>query len=147
LIVRTLGAGGRVCLIQFLKANEYSEIRFLRERIDLFQYGSGDWVDPQHPADADRHSAEEGLARAGVAIRSGDYDLIVLDEVLVATAWKLVSVDALMEMLDISTRSEIVLTGRYADPRVIDRADLVTEMREVKHYFRKGVPARPGIEY
>jgi cob(I)alamin adenosyltransferase len=146
LMIRHLGAGGKPCLIQFLKKDDYSEIRFLRGMLDIFQYGSGEWVDPKNVTDADRSAALDGIKKAAEILRGGEYTLVVLDEINVAIAWNLIPVEEVLTLLDIPTMAERVLTGRYADPRIIERADLVTEMNEVKHYYRQGVDARVGIE-
>jgi cob(I)alamin adenosyltransferase len=147
LILRNLGAGQRPCLIQFLKKDDYSEILWLKGQIDLFQYGSGEWVDPNHLTGADISAAQQGLAQAETILRENRHDLVVLDEINVAVAWKLLPVEAVLAVINIPTRAELVLTGRSADPRILERADLVTEMREIKHYYRQGIAARPGIEF
>lgn len=147
LSVRHLGAGGRPCLIQFLKSNPYSEIRFLRDKVDVFQFGSGEWVDPGHLSEADLAAARAAMDKAAEVLRSGEYSLVVLDEVNVAVGWNLVPVGDLLDLMNAAGSTELVLTGRHAHPDVIERADLVTEMREIKHYFRTGLDAREGIEF
>ncbi len=150
LSIRALGRGKRVCLIQFMKKNwEYGEIRMLEkiDGIDVFQFGTDKLIDPNHPAPIDFEEAELAFSKAKDAIRSGSYDLIVIDEINVAVEWKLLPVEKQLELMNIPTEAELVMTGRYARQVVIDRADLVTEMREIKHYFAQGVPAREGIEH
>jgi cob(I)alamin adenosyltransferase len=91
--------------------------------------------------------AREGLKEVKEVITSGSYSLVILDEANIATHYNLFSVDELLELSDKRPENvELVITGRYADPRVIERADLVTEMCEVKHYYTKGIKARKGIE-
>ena len=94
-----------------------------------------------------KKAAQEGLKKAFDAVESGLYDLIVLDEINVAAHFKYIDVEDVLKL--ISSRSqtcELILTGRYADERVMEKADLVTEMKNIKHYYEKGVPARDGIE-
>lgn len=95
----------------------------------------------------DRAAAQAGLADAGARLTSGDYDVVVLDEANVAAFLGLFTVDALLELMEVRPpQVELVLTGRRADKRIMARADLVTEMREVRHYQAAGVQARKGIE-
>ncbi len=150
LCIRALGRGKKVCLIQFMKKNwEYGEIRMLNrlDGIDVFQFGTDKLIDPNNPAPIDFEEAELAYRKAKDVLESGQYDIVVIDEINVAVAWKLLPVEKQLELLDIETDSEIVMTGRYARQEVIDRADLVTEMREIKHYYVNGIPAREGIEH
>jgi cob(I)alamin adenosyltransferase len=92
--------------------------------------------------------AADGLARARAAMMSGEYDIVVFDEILTAHRFHLISVDSILELVRSRPECvELVLTGRYAPQEVIDAADLVTEMLEVKHYFNQGIGARRGIEF
>ena len=150
LIVRALGRDKKVCLIQFMKKNyEYGEIQFLKkqENIDIFQFGTDKLIDPKNPSDIDYKEAELAYKKAKEVILSQKYDLIVIDEINIAVSWKLLPLERQLELMEIKTDSEIVMTGRYADKRVVMKADLVTEMLEIKHYYQKGVSARIGIEY
>lgn len=150
LIIRALGRNKTVCLIQFMKKNfEYGEIQFLSKQtgIDIYQFGTDKLVDPNNPAEIDFEEAEKAYKKAKEAITSQKYDLIVIDEINVATSWGLLAKEKQLELMNIKTKSEIVMTGRYASQSAIEKADLVTEMREVKHYYTQGVPARIGIEY
>lgn len=111
-------------------------------------FGHEHFVDPNNVQDEDREQARLALQAARTALLSGKYDLVVLDEVNVATSWKLIDVEDLLRLMDEKPPDvELVLTGRYADKRIIDKADLVTEVLEVKHPYQKGIPARKGIEY
>ncbi len=95
-----------------------------------------------------RESAHHGLERSCHALLLGSNDIVVLDEVDVAISFGLLSLDSVLEMIALRPQHvELVLTGRQAPPELIARADLVTEMREVAHYYRDGVLARSGIEY
>jgi cob(I)alamin adenosyltransferase len=106
------------------------------------------FVDPNDPDPADVEIARQGMATARDAIASGDYHLVVLDEVNVAVNLGLVEEDELLAMVDARPEHvEVVLTGRDASSRIIERADLVTEMRMVKHFYEAGIPARRGIEF
>jgi len=150
LAVRAAGAGKKVFIGQFMKGRTYSEISALERFSDLItveQYGSGRFVKGK-PAPEDVEAAREGLKKGAAAIESGRYDIVILDEANIACWYGMFSVHELLEAIELSRgRVEIVVTGRKADPKLIERADLVTEMLEVKHYFHAGVPAREGIEY
>ncbi len=99
------------------------------------------------PETADVDIAQRGLIECKAAMLSGEYRMVVLDEANVAVALSLLSVDDLVELIACRPEPvELVLTGRWAHPRVLERADLVTEMREVKHYYRRGILARVGVE-
>ena len=150
LISRSLGCGNKVCLIQFMKKNyEYGEIQFLekQENITIIQTGTDQLVDPNNPAQIDLDEAQIGYEKAREAIISSKYDLIVIDEINVAVSWNLLSLEKQLELMNISSDAEIIMTGRYAKEEVIAKADLVTEMKEIKHYFNSGTPARKGVEY
>lgn len=99
------------------------------------------------PNEDDIRLARAGLGEVEEAITSGNYDLVILDEINVATWFKLIEVEELLRLIEVRPKPvELVFTGRRADPRLIERADLVTEMREIKHYYQVGVQARKGIE-
>ncbi len=150
LIIRALGRNHKVCLIQFMKKNfEYGEIQFLskQENLDIFQFGTDKLIDPNNPSEIDFSEAEKGYKKVLECIDSNKYDLIVIDEINVAVSWKLLPKEKQLEIFRLDTKSEIVMTGRYALPEVIEKADLVTEMKEIKHYFNIGINARKGIEF
>jgi cob(I)alamin adenosyltransferase len=150
LALRAAGAGWDVFFGQFAKGGATSELLLLErlsDRITIRQFGHSEFVDSDCPASLDAELADDGWNQARRAVLSGNYALVVLDEVNVAVALGLIAVDSLLELIDARPPGvELVLTGRWAHPRVIQRADLVTEMREVKHYYRSGVLAREGIE-
>ncbi len=151
LAFRAMGHGLKTYIGQFMKGKLYGELdaaRMVSPYITIDQYGRDTFIHVQHPPrEEDVRDAQVGLARAREAMLSGDYDIIVLDEICTASHFNLISV---ADMLEIITHKpdgvEVILTGRNAPPEVIDAADLVTEMKEVKHYFRKGIQARDGIE-
>jgi cob(I)alamin adenosyltransferase len=149
LALRAAGAGWKVFIGQFAKGQATSELDALRrfeDRITIRQFGGEELIDPR-PKNSDLEQAERGLAECATAISSGRYRLVILDEANVAATMRLLSLQKLLELIDSRPKSvELVLTGRWAPSEILDRADLITEMREVKHYYRKGVPARKGIE-
>ncbi len=149
LALRAAGHGMRTYIGQFMKGQSYGELEALRDHpfITIEQYGDPrcirrEEVTPEHIAQAQR-----GLERARAAMLSGQYDIVVLDEVNVSIWFGLLSTEEVLAFLDQRPAEvEVVLTGRRAPPELIERADLVTEMREVKHYYQRGLPARNGIE-
>jgi cob(I)alamin adenosyltransferase len=149
LALRAAGAGWNVFIAQFAKGMSTSELAALErfdDRITIRQYGRDSFLRGE-PADSDCLSAERGLTECAAAIASGGYRLVILDEANVAPLLRLFPVERLLTLIDARPPGvELVLTGRGAHPCVLERADLVTEMREVKHYYRRGVLARTGIE-
>jgi cob(I)alamin adenosyltransferase len=150
LAVRAAGAGLKVFIGQFIKMRDYSEIKALKERfsdlITLEQFGTGGFIGgkvfPEHI-----QAAGKGLKRIKELMISGKYDVVICDEVNVAVSLGLLSVEDLLELIALKPENiEMVFTGRGADPKMIEAADLVTEMTEIKHYYKKGVNARTGIE-
>lgn len=149
LALRAAGAGLRVYIIQFIKKRRCSEHKALERFDDLVtikQSGKG-FLLKRKPNASDIEAARQGLEEAKLIMRSREYDLIILDEVNIAVRRALISPEELIEVMDMKpVKVELVITGRYADEKVIERADLVTEMRDLKHYAEKGVKARIGIE-
>jgi cob(I)alamin adenosyltransferase len=149
LSLRAAGAGLKIYIAQFLKQGDYSEIKALKrfsDAIVLEQFGLGQFVKGQ-PTQAEIDAARDGLEKARKRLSSGDYDMVVLEEANVAVAIGLFSCKDLMEIIrQKPDHVELVITGRGAAPEVIEKADLVTEMKAVKHYYEKGVQARIGIE-
>lgn len=149
LALRAAGAGLKVYIAQFVKGMEYSELKALRNLSDSIvvkQYGRDCFIYRQ-PEEEDRRLALEGLKDVYNVMCSGQYHLVILDEANIATRFNLFSVEDLLDLIHGKPENvEIVITGRRADPRIIEEADLVTEMREIKHYYQKGVQAREGIE-
>ena len=149
LALRAAGAGLRVFIGQFMKHGDYSEMRGLdrlQPQVQVEQFGTDRWV-RQPIQDEDREAARTGLRRAREVLARAEHDLVILDEINVALHYKLVSRTEMAALLSARPENvEIVLTGRRAPAWLTDEADLVTEMREVKHYMQQGVPARVGIE-
>ena len=115
--------------------------------MEIRQYGLSRFI-RNTPAQADIEAARKGLTEIAQLIISGEYDIVILDEANIAIYYGLFSADELIEVLKQKPdETEIIITGRHAKPELIEIADLVTEMQEVKHYYTKGVEARTGIEY
>ena len=150
LALRAVGAGKRVFFAQFVKGKPYSEINVIQDQIPqikLKQFGRGCFI-VEKPEKEDIEAAQNGLKELEKIVQSGDYDLVVLDELTIALYYDLFSVEDVLSMLrNRSEYCEIVITGRNAPLELIEIADLVTEMTEVKHYYNEGVEAREGIEF
>ncbi len=149
LAVRAAGAGLRVFIGQFIKKGRYSEIQGLQcfgDRIVCKQYGRGCWIRGRS-AEEDAALARQGLEEVREIIKSEKYQVVILDEIIMAVWLKLLDTDDLIDLISAKPEHvELVLTGRRADPRLFEYADLVTEMCEIKHYYQQGVMAREGIE-
>ena len=149
LSIRAAGAGLRVFIAQFIKADEYSEIKALKRFSDLItveQFGMGGFIGG-NPSSGDIEAAQKGAARVKEIISSETYDVVVLDEANIAVNYKLISEQDLLDIINAKSKNiELVITGRDAAPKIIEKADLVTHMKAVKHYFQNGVEARVGIE-
>jgi len=149
LALRASGAGLSVYIAQFVKGMKYSELKAIKklsESVTIKQYGRDCFIH-KDPEKEDIQVARDGLREARKIMTSGKYQIIILDEANIATYFNLFSVDDLLDFMRAKPEGvELVITGRMADPRIIEEADLVTEMREVKHYYEKGVQAREGIE-
>ncbi len=151
LALRAAGHGMRTYIGQFLKGRHYGELESLRslsKYITVEQYGLNEWVHVDSVTPEQQAAAQDGLKRIRQALHSGRYDIVILDEVNVALHFGLLTEEELLNLIDKKPAGvELVLTGRRAPPGIIDRADLVTEMREVKHPYQRGMEARPGIEF
>ena len=149
LAVRALGHGRHVAIIQFLKKDKnYGEYKILSTLATMLQFGTGSFVDMKNPSPQEISSAKSGLDKSREIIFSGLYEIVILDEITVAMNLNLISEeDVIGLMTDKPNDVELILTGRGATKKMIETADLVTEMKEVKHYFKKGVKAREGIEF
>lgn len=150
LALRAMGAGLRVCIIQFMKAGQYSEIKALKKykKADIFQFGRKIFVNFKKPAKIDIDLAKKGLTKAKMVLKTKKYDLVILDEINMAVYFKLIKLIELIKLIKGKPKgAELVLTGRYAHPKVIKLADYVTKMKEIKHPFRNGLLARKGYDY
>jgi cob(I)alamin adenosyltransferase len=149
--VRAAGAGLKTYIAQFMKEYPYSELESLKlfkEKITIEQFCGDEFVyRRQLPDESEIKKASEGLSSAKAKMLSGEYDLIILDEAIVAIYFKLLTVNQILEFIESKPESvELILTGRYCPQELISKADLVTEMKEIKHYYTQGITARKGIE-
>jgi len=149
LALRAAGAGLKVYIGQFVKGKYYSELRSLKKikNIKIEQLGRRCFI-KNPPTPKDILLARQGLEKIKKHILRRAYNLVILDEINIALKLKLLKLDEVISLLKNTPEDlEIVLTGRYAHPEILKLADLVSDIKEVKHYFRKGVRARKGIEF
>lgn len=149
LALRASGAGLKVFIGQFVKGMHYHELDTLEHlpNISLKQYGLDCFI-VNEPTQNDIDAARKGFAEMSRIVMEGKCDLVIFDEINIALYYKLLGVDELIKLIrERPAHVELVLTGRYAPGELLDLADLVTEMREVKHYYQDGIEARKGIEY
>lgn len=152
--VRAAGRGWRVCILQFIKGSwHYGEevgLKRLEPEVELVKAGKGfvGIIDDKLPREEHERAAREALEEARKRVHSGNYRLVVLDEISYAVQMGLLGKEEVLELVRSRPPNvHLVLTGNHAVPELIEMADLVTEMKEVKHPFRKGVPAQKGIDY
>jgi cob(I)alamin adenosyltransferase len=150
LALRAVGRGLKVCVFQFIKGGgrygEHLAAEKLAPLLTIIQTGRPGWVNTKDITE-DRRTAQEAFVQAEELLTSGEFDLFICDEINGAVGFGLIDVEQVLELISRRPeKTEMVLTGRNADERVIEAADLVTEMREIKHYYKAGVPARTGIE-
>jgi cob(I)alamin adenosyltransferase len=149
LAIRAAGAGLNVYIAQFMKRGDYSEIKGLdrfSDRITVEQFGCGRFIKGR-PSAEDVAAAGQGLNKVKTILAAGKHAVVILDEASVAVSLNLFPEKELLEIIDHRPDNvEIIITGRGATSAIIEAADLVTEMKEIKHYFKKGVAARLGIE-
>ena len=149
LVMRAAGAGLRIYLGQFIKGRDYSEIRSLRERfpsVVVKQFGHGKFIRGK-PSSEELACGHAGLGELTTVLLSGQYDVVIADEACTAVLAGLFPESELISLIERKPATvELILTGRAAGPALIERADLVTEMKCVKHYYNAGVRGRPGIE-
>lgn len=152
LILRASGAGMKSYFCQFIKGQPSSELKILTESLSgvtCAQYGLGRFFTPGHnPSRDDINAAQKGFRDLETSMLSGSYNLAVADEINVAVKIGLLTTEQVCHLIDDKPDNvELVLTGRDAPPEIIEKADLVTEMRNIKHYFDRNIGARKGIEY
>jgi cob(I)alamin adenosyltransferase len=149
-VIRALGHGLKVYIGFFMKDRPSGERDVLSRlpNVTMESFGAGGFVDRANIKPEEKERAKRGLAAASQAMLSGSYDLVVLDEINLAVAWKLVELDEVLKLIDSKPEGvELILTGRRADSKLVQSADLVTEMLKIKHPYDEGVKAREGIEY
>jgi cob(I)alamin adenosyltransferase len=150
--LRTIGHGHKVLVVQFMKGKKYGEVlaaeKFLADRLITIQCGLDSFVMKNNPAPVDIELARQGLSLAKQAVVSGDYQMIILDEINVALDFNLVPLEEVLDMIKAKPAPlDLVLTGRYAPAEIIALADTVSEVREIRHHYAKGVKERAGIEF
>jgi len=150
LALRAVGAGFKVFFAQFMKNMSTSEsqtLKLLGGNVVFKQFGSGGYI-INTPSKKDFECARAGFAEVDRAVKSGQFDMIAADEICTALYYKLIDIEKVLELVkSCPPQTELVFTGRYACDTLIEAADLVTEMREVKHFYSNGVSARKGIEF
>jgi len=151
LALRAVGRGLKVYVIQFIKGGfDYGELHVVERlpNLKLATFGRGRFITNLPPSEEDVKLAREAFELAKRVVKSGEHDVVILDEINVALNLKMIKTKDVIPLIkDKPKHVELILTGRYAPVQVIDAADLVTEMREVKHPYTQGVPPRKGIEY
>jgi cob(I)alamin adenosyltransferase len=148
--IRAVGAGLSVYMIQFMKGRRYSELDGLSTvpHFTVIQFGRDEFVSKETPAQVDIDLAVQGFAHAREIIQNGTYDVVILDEINVALDYHLLLLQDILSLLkEKPEHVELVLTGRYAHPKVIKQADVVSEILEIKHPYQKGVQCRMGIDW
>ena len=149
LALRAAGHGLRTYIAQFMKGQSYGELSSIRliPEIKIEQFGKDTFIHIDQASQEDIRMAKQGLEKASQAMLSHKYNIIILDEINVAIHFKLLTIAQVMDFISSKPENiELILTGRRAPQELIDRADLVTEMREIKHYYQQSVSVRDGIE-
>lgn len=151
LALRAVGQGFQTYMVQFLKTDDTGEVQAahrLAPDFTIESFGHPGFPRLADPEPKTLEAARQAWARARQVIQAGEHDLVILDEVNLALAYNLVPLSEMLEVLrERPAHVEVVLTGRGAPPELVALADLVTEMRPIKHYFEAGVKARRGIEW
>jgi len=151
LALRASGHDLKIFIVFFMKGSfPYGEQKTLSQlpNVTFVRFGSQTFVDPNNVTKADKEEAKKALNAARKAILSNNYAIVILDEINVAAAWKLIDIDEVIKLIrEKPKKVELILTGRGADDKLIDLADLVTDMTKVKHPYDKGISARKGIDY
>ena len=149
--LRAIGRDLKVYVIQFIKGGfDYGELHIVSQlpNLTVKAFGRAKFVTEMPPQDKDFHLAKEAFDLAQQIVSSGEYDIVILDEINVALSLRLVAVKAVVELIkNKPSHVELILTGRNAPPEIVALADLVTEMTEIKHPYTRGLQPRKGIEY
>jgi cob(I)alamin adenosyltransferase len=151
LALRAVGRGLKVYVVQFIKGGfDYGEL-YIADKLPgltLKAYGRGRFISEKNPDKVDVELARDALKKAQEVVKDGDVDVVILDEINVALSLKLIGIDEVLELIGKKPdQMELVLTGRKAPVEIVQIADLVTEMIEIKHPYNSGFKARKGIEY
>ena len=149
--LRAIGHGLKVLMIQFMKGKKYGEViaaeKYLPD-LTIYQCGLDSFVMRKNPAPVDIDLAQQGLNMARKATSSGEYHMVILDEINVAMDFGLISTDDVVDMIKSKAPAvDLILTGRYAPPEIVALADTVSEVHEMKHHYSKGIKERAGIEF
>ena len=149
--LRAIGQGYRVCMIQFMKGRKYGEViaaeKYLPD-LALYQFGLDSFVMRDNSAKVDVDIAREGFEKAKEVVASGEYDMVILDEINVAVDFSLIPEEEMINLVrDKPPELDLILTGRYASDKLKEMADLVSEVTEIKHHYNAGIKDRAGIEY
>jgi len=149
LAIRAAGHNFKIAIIHFMKIWDYGEVKSLKKLgIDLFRYGTTELIDPKNPSPIDHEEAEKAILKAEKLIEKSDYDILILDEINVAVDFSLIPIKRVVDLLDKKPDNlELVLTGRNCPQELIERADLVSVIDEIKHPYQGGMEARKGIEF
>jgi cob(I)alamin adenosyltransferase len=148
--LRAAGAGFKVYMVQFMKGRRYSELDAIQKltNFKFSQFGRDEFVSKEKPAQIDIDFAQKGFLHAKDTIKSGKYDMLILDEINVAVDYNLISLNDVIKLIEQKPENiELVLTGRYAHPELVRLSDIVTEMLEIKHPYHQGIKARKGIDF
>jgi cob(I)alamin adenosyltransferase len=148
--LRALGHGFRVAVVQFMKGRIYGELEVLRDRlgVDVWQFGRNAFVDPKNPDPRDLELARQGLDKAWEIVRAGQHDLLILDEIIYVASYGLLPEHEVLELARSRPRwMDLILTGRGASAELIEQADTVSDVKEIKHHYKKGIESRAGMEY
>jgi cob(I)alamin adenosyltransferase len=149
-VMRAAGYGLKVFVLFFMKGihpgGEYSSLQKLG--VDFKVFGRPDFYGPSDIKNEDRELARAAFKASIEALNSGQYELVVLDEINTAAAWNLIETGDVLKLIDAKPHGvELILTGRYAAQAIIERSDYATELVSMKHPFNRGTPARQGIDY
>ena len=149
LAVRAAGHNFKIAIIHFMKIWDYGEVKSLKKLgIDLFRYGTTELIDPKNPSPIDYEEADKAILKAETLIEKSDYDILILDEINVAVDFNLIPLTRVIDLLDKKPDNlELVLTGRNCPQELIERADLVSVIDEIKHPYQSGIEVRKGIEF
>ena len=149
--LRAIGQGYNVFIVQFMKGRKYGEYIVARKYLPgltILRAGLDSFVMRDNPATIDIEMAQKGLAAAEKAIKSGKYDMVILDEINVALDFKLISLPEIIALIKSKPANlDVILTGRYAPAEIIEIADTVSDIQEIKHHYNKGIKDRAGVEY
>ena len=154
LALRATGYDKKICMIQFIKGSwhygEMDSTKKLEPGFEMVAVGKGfvGIIDDKSPKEDHEKVAKEAIKISNEKIHSGKYDIVILDEINYAVNLNLISVDDVLNLIKTKPQDiDLILTGNYAKDEVIEIADLVTEMKEIKHPFQKGIKAKKGIDF